>query len=115
MHKNATTKSYITGFLLSIVLTLAAYFLVANHLLTDKILLTSILGLAVVQLMIQLLFFLHLGKEKKPRWNLMILISFVGIILIIVVGSIIITSHLNYNMMPKDMGQYMLQEEGMQK
>jgi cytochrome o ubiquinol oxidase operon protein cyoD len=114
MH-NATLKSYITGFILSVVLTLVAYFLVVNHMLTGTILIAAILGLAMVQLVVQLLFFLHMGQEKNPRWNLMFFVSFLSIIFIVVVASLWIIAHLNYNMSPDQINKRTMQEEGLQK
>lgn len=108
-------KSYVIGFILSIVLTLIPYFLVVNHIVTGWVLIAIILSFAVLQMLVQLLFFLHLGQEEKPRWNFWVLVSFVSIILIVVVGTLLIIHNLNYNMTPMDMGNYMMQEEGMQK
>lgn len=115
MHSNATLKSYTIGFILSIVLTLAAYFLVVNHLLTKELMIAAVLGLAIAQLTVQLLFFLHMGQEKNPRWNLMFFLSFVSIILIIVVASLWIMAHLNYNMTPDEINQHTMEEEGFRK
>lgn len=115
MHNNATLKSYVTGFILSIVLTLAAYFAVANHLMTGGGLYAAILGLAVLQLIVQLVYFLHMAKESKPRWNLIIFLSFVSIIVIVIVASLWIISHLNYNMSPTQIDNYTFEQEGMHK
>lgn len=111
-------KSYIIGFVLSVVLTLGAYYAVmlqtsGNLSISNEILIGIILILAFIQLGIQLLFFLHIGNESKPRWNLMIFLSFAGVIFIIVVGSLWIMTHLNYNMTPQEMGDYLLKDEGM--
>ena len=110
-----TLTSYIIGFIFSILFTLAAYFLVVNQSLSGGLLIAAILGLAIIQLFVQLLYFLHMGKEPKPYWNLTVFISFVGIILIIVIGSLWIMYHLNYHMTPTNMNSYMLQEEGIKK
>jgi cytochrome o ubiquinol oxidase subunit IV len=115
MHNNATLQSYITGFVLSVVLTLAAYFLVVNHALTGTMLIAAILGLAMVQLVVQLLFFLHMGQEKKPRWNLLFFVSFLSIIFIVVVASLWIMAHLNYNMSPDQINKHTMEEEGFRK
>jgi cytochrome o ubiquinol oxidase operon protein cyoD len=115
MHSNATLKSYITGFILSIALTLAAYFAVANHLLTGTTVIAFILGLAMIQLVVQLLFFLHMGQEKKPRWNLLFFLSFISIIAIVVIASLWIMAHLNYNMSPDQVTKKAMQEEGFHK
>jgi cytochrome o ubiquinol oxidase operon protein cyoD len=93
-----TLKAYVTGFILSVVLTLIPYFLVTNHLLTGFVIVAVIIGFAFVQLVVQLLFFLHMREESKPRLNLLIFISFASIIIIVVVASIWIMQHLNYNM-----------------
>ena len=111
----ATFKSYLIGFILSIVLTLAAYFAVIAHVLSNGALIVAIIVLAVVQLMVQLFYFLHLGQESNPRWNLVFFISTAGIVLLVVVGSLWIMNHLNYNMTPDQMNVYMMKSEGMQK
>ncbi len=110
--------SYVAGFVLSVVLTLAAYVIVRIHLssgsfaLPHAVLIPAILGLAVVQLVIQLFFFLHIGKESGPRWNLAVLAATIGLIFIIVVGSIWIMNHLNYNMTPQEINQYLIDQSG---
>jgi cytochrome o ubiquinol oxidase operon protein cyoD len=109
----STIRSYITGFGVSIILTLAAYAIVTQHLFTNLIVLYSIIILAVIQLVVQLFFFLHLGQESKPRWHLVFFLSTIGIILIVVIGSIWIMNHLNYNMTPKEMNQYIQSQDGM--
>ena len=106
----ATFKSYLTGFILSVILTLAAYFAVTNH---ASNALLIILALAVVQLVVQLVFFLHLNQGSDRHWNLTVFFSTVSIILILVIGSIWIMNHLNYNMTPGDMNTYMLKSENM--
>ena len=109
-----TLMSYIIGFIFSILFTLAAYFMVVNHSLGGTALVASILVLAVLQMFVQLLFFLHMGKEPKPYWNSTVFISFVGIILIIVIGSLWIMYHLNYNMMSQQMETKILNDEHME-
>jgi cytochrome o ubiquinol oxidase operon protein cyoD len=105
--KHSNLGSYISGFILSIILTLAAYFMVVNKVVAGKALIASIIGLAVVQLFVQLLFFLHLGRETKPRFNLMIFLFATLVVTIVVGGSLWIMYNLDYNMMnhqiPKDM------------
>ena len=106
--------SYTTGFVLSVVFTLAAYFLVAHHLLRGWGIVIAILALGVIQLVVQLVFFLHLNRESKPRWNLTVFV-FMGIVLLIVVtGSLWIMHNLNYHMQmsPHDTETYIQKEEG---
>lgn len=113
MNDKGTTKLYVFGFALSILLTLAAYFSVVNKLFSGMILTAFITALALVQLMVQLIFFLHLGQESKPRWKQAIFLSTVSIILVIIIGSLWIMSNLNYhNMSPGDTNNYILKNEG---
>jgi cytochrome o ubiquinol oxidase operon protein cyoD len=102
-------KSYLAGFISSVVLTLAAYFAVVNHVHNALVI---ILSLAVIQVVIQLIFFLHLGKGQDASWNLVVFFSTFTIILILVIGSIWIMGHLNYNMTPQDIQNYMNDQSG---
>lgn len=103
-----TYKTYITGFILSLALTLAAYFAVVWQ---APVTLWVIIALAMIQLIVQMVFFLHLGQGEDGHWNLTVFFSTVAIILILVAGSIWIMNHLNYNMTPGDMNIYMLKQE----
>ena len=113
--------SYVVGFLLSIVLTLGAYILVQQHVaghhafLTHKFLVGVILLFAMLQLVVQLVFFLHLGREKKPRWNLQVLMFAALVVSILVAGSIWIMANLDYNMQlnnPKAEDSFIIKDEG---
>lgn len=95
--------SYIIGFILSLILTLLAYVLVTQKLYSSTAQIIGIIaGLAVIQLMVQLIFFLHLGRESKPRWNVAVFMFAGLVVLIIVFGSIWIMNNLNYNMNHSD-------------
>jgi len=98
IKQQGTATTYVIGFLLSIVLTLAAFFLVYKNLLTGSVLIYSIVGLAILQVLIQLLFFLHLGDEPKPYWNTMVFLFMLLTAAIVVIGSIWIMYNLDYNM-----------------
>ena len=112
-----TYRTYITGFILSLILTFAAFGAVWAHLhqglLSTPMLIAAILILAAAQLMVQLLFFLHIGNEIGPRWNLAALL-FAGLVLVIIVGgSIWIMQNLDYHMMnPQTLDESILKDEG---
>jgi cytochrome o ubiquinol oxidase operon protein cyoD len=99
--ESGTLKSYVLGFLLSVLLTVGAYLVVAKHLFTSWVLVFAIVGLGSVQALIQLVFFLHLGKESKPRWNLLVFFFMGLVVAILVIGSLWIMYNLNYRVMPK--------------
>lgn len=91
---------YIIGFVLSLVLTLIAFGLdqvheASGHVFpTHETLLPVLSILAVVQLLVQLIFFLHMGQEKKPRWNLMAFLFAVLIATILIGGTLWIMHNL---------------------
>lgn len=105
--------SYIVGFVLSVALTLLAYALVVMEIFTGITLLLVVTGVAVLQLVVQMVFFLHIGRGSK--WKLLTLIFTVVFLAIVVVGTIWVMHHLNYNMMhmsPEEMTEYMHLNEG---
>lgn len=105
-------KAYIHGFIWSLVLTLAAYYCVELRLLEGFTLILTIVGLGIIQAIFQLIYFLHLGEESKPKWNTLIFLFMLSILIIIVAGSLWIMYHLNYREMPP-MDMPMIHQEGM--
>ena len=93
-------KSNLLGFILSLVLTLAAYFLVDRHLLSGEYLVFTLIGLALLQAFAQLVLFLHLGQESRPRWKFLTFLFMALVLGILVLGSMWIMYHLNYRQMP---------------
>jgi cytochrome o ubiquinol oxidase subunit IV len=78
-------KSYVTGFVMSIVLTIIPLVIVMNGLLSKTAATIVILLMALLQFFVQLVYFMHIKDEEKPRYNVMSLI-FGGIILLTIVG-----------------------------
>lgn len=110
-HEHRTTTSYIVGFILSLIFTLIPYYMVVNQTVTGTSLLITILGFAVLQMLVQIFFFLHLGRGPKPFYNVAFFISTVGIILVVVGGSIIIINNLHYNKTPSDQAKSLVNGE----
>lgn len=107
----ATFRSYVIGYILSLYLTFTAYLYVTNHLSTKWTLIVLISFLAFAQFIIQLLFFMHLGRENSPRVRLLVLGLMIGVVFILVAGSIWIMSNLNYRMTPQQMQNYVKSQE----
>jgi cytochrome o ubiquinol oxidase operon protein cyoD len=98
-----TLWSRVIGFVSSLLLTLTAFLLIVRPQFFPfemPLLITILLILAVCQAIAQSIFFLHVLSEKKPRWNLIVFASTISILLVIVLFSLWIMHHLNYNMMP---------------
>lgn len=85
---HGTYRAYAIGFIGSLVLTAVSFFLVISKLFSGPFLICSLIALALVQAVIQLLFFLHVGKEAKPRWETLVFIFMVVILLIVALGSL---------------------------
>lgn len=103
--------SYSVGLVLALVLTVAAFSMAfaatgSPGVIPHALILPAILLLAMVQLVVQLVFFLHLGQSKESRWDTALFtFTFFGI-LVVVLASVWIMSHLNYNMTPQQVTQY---------
>ena len=94
----ATHKQYVVGFLLAVVLTAIPFGLVMTHSVAGSPLLIA--GFAVAQILVHVLYFLHVNASEGQRWNLMALIYTAIVVVIILGGSIWIMNHLYLNMMP---------------
>lgn len=97
---NVSCKPVVLGFILSLILTLAAYRIVTHHHLSSFVLVSSVVVLGCIQALTQLVFYLHLGLESKPRWNIMMFWFTVLVIIVLVGGSLWIMKNLDYNLMP---------------
>jgi cytochrome o ubiquinol oxidase subunit IV len=89
---HGSLKSYVIGFVLSIVLTIIPLVLVMNKVMSGTALFVAITTMAVLQLLVQLFFFMHIREGEKPRYNVQALILGAVIVLTVVVGSIWVMS-----------------------
>ena len=99
-HANhGSLKSYIVGFILSIVLTAMSFGCVMSGAVPHHLILPGIMVLCVAQVLVQLIFFLHLSAKPGQRVNLSIGVFTLLIIAIVVVGSLWVLHNMNVNMM----------------
>ena len=110
-RRDNTLAMYIVGFVLSLALTTAAYIVVTQKLLNDSELITALITLAIAQVLVQLFFFLHLGRETKPRWRLVVFLFMLLVLGIVVIGSLWIMQNLDYHMTPQESDTYMLEHK----
>ncbi|MDF1796782.1 MAG: cytochrome o ubiquinol oxidase subunit IV [Coxiellaceae bacterium] len=94
-----TFTTYIVGFLGSLFLTIIAFFAVGNRIFDDAGLYIAVSVLAVIQLYVQVIFFLRVNAGKQSRLNLLSFLFTILIIVVILSGSIWIMYNLNVNMM----------------
>ncbi|MCF3936607.1 cytochrome o ubiquinol oxidase subunit IV [Acuticoccus sp. M5D2P5] len=100
-HAGGTLGSYVSGFILSVVLTAVPFWLVMTGALDDRTLTAIIImAFAVVQIVVHMVFFLHMNTTSEGGWNMMALIFTLVIVAIALIGSLWVMFHLNVNMMP---------------
>ena len=102
MHEHqGSLRGYLTGFVLAAILTVIPFWLVMGHVIANKpLLILAILALAVVQIFVHIVFFLHLDTRSESGWNMMTFI-FTAVLVIIVLGASIWVMYAeNANMMP---------------
>jgi len=97
-------KNYIIGFVLAVILTMLSFLPVMFNLfdfinwsVSAKV--AYLLGFALIQMAMQIVFFLHLNEGSDAKWNIGTMWISVLIVLIIIAGTWVTMQHLNYNMM----------------
>jgi cytochrome o ubiquinol oxidase operon protein cyoD len=102
MHEHqGSLRGYLTGFVLAAILTVIPFWLVMGNVIANKqLLVLVILALAVIQIFVHIVYFLHLDTRSEAGWNMMAFI-FTAVLVIIVLGaSIWVMYNENMNMMP---------------
>ncbi len=98
---HVTLKGYLTGFILSVILTAIPFWLVMAKVIPDnKIATIVVLGFAVVQLLVHMVYFLHLDTTSEGGWNMLALIFTFMLLVIMFAGSLWVMHNMNTNMMP---------------
>jgi cytochrome o ubiquinol oxidase operon protein cyoD len=99
-HAHGSLKSYLTGFGLSVVLTAIPFYLVMNGTIESKEATSLIImAFAAVQIVVHMIYFLHMSPSSENGWTLMALLFTVIIVGITLSGSLWVMYHLNANMM----------------
>ncbi len=92
-------KQYTIGFILSVVLTIIPFGMVMGDGFDRGVLITAIAITAVAQVLVQLVFFLHMNTSSEQRWNVIAFVYTILTIAILLVGSVWIMNYLHSNMM----------------
>lgn len=114
------SRSYFIGFVSSLLLTLVAFGGVYMHnasghlIFSHAFLQKTIILLALAQLLVQSVFFLHVGSSRKPHDYTIVFIFTLFITAFVLIGSIWIMKNLNYNMMPQHSETEIIQSEAME-
>ena len=104
---HGSMRDYVTGFVLSVILTAIPFGLVMTGVLSPAVTGVTILGLAVVQIVVHMVYFLHMTPKAEGGWSMTSLLFTIIVVVIMLAGSLWVMHHLNTNMMPMphDMSQ----------
>lgn len=97
---HGSRKGYWIGFALSVVLTAIPFWLVMTMTLSKPLTAFIIMAFAAVQMLVHIVFFLHMNRRAEGGWSIMALLFTVVIIGIALSGSLWVMYHMNTNMMP---------------
>ena len=101
---HATLKGYLTGFVLASILTIIPFWLVmSGGFEKSSTTAVVVLAFATVQIVVHVIYFLHMDTKSQGGWNMLALIFTLVLVVITLSGSIWIMYHLNHNMMPSMM------------
>ena len=94
-------STYLRGFVLSVVLTAVPFWLVMSGALGSKqATALVIMAFAAVQIVVHMIYFLHMNTASENGWSMMALIFTIVMVVIALSGSLWVMNHLNSNMMP---------------
>lgn len=93
-------QGYLTGFILAVLLTVGSFLVVRTNLIWAPAIAMALVTLAVAQIAIHLIFFLHLTTAPDNTNTILALAFAILVVVLIVGGSLFIMGHLNARMMP---------------
>lgn len=97
---HGTTREYVIGFVLSVVLTAIPFWLVMTGVLPKQATGFVIMAFAVVQIVVHMVYFLHMNGKSDEGWTLVALVFTLILVVITLAGSLWVMHHMNVNMMP---------------
>jgi cytochrome o ubiquinol oxidase subunit IV len=102
-HAHGSLKTYVVGFALSLILTVLSFGCVMSGAVPQHLVVPGIVAFCIAQLLVQLVFFLHMSAAPGQRDNLSIGVFTLLIIAIVVVGSLWVMHNMNAYMTPSAM------------
>ena len=101
-HSHASRRSYLIGLLYAVVLTLASFWVSSTGLIYAPGVPVLLAVLAIAQMGVHLVFFLHISSAPDQTNNFLALAFGIFVVGLIVFGSMIIMANLNHAMVPMD-------------
>ncbi|MBR0554309.1 cytochrome o ubiquinol oxidase subunit IV [Ciceribacter sp. L1K23] len=101
-HDHGSYRSYLTGFVLSVVLTFIPFAIVMSGGFDSRVVTAlTVIGFAVAQILVHMVYFLHMNSRSDEGWTLLSMIFTVIVVVIMISGSLWVMYNLNTNMMPQ--------------
>lgn len=97
---HVSLRDYTIGFVLSVILTAIPFGLVMSGALPQAVTAITIVGFAVVQILVHMVYFLHMSPRVEGGWTMTSLVFTIIVVVIMLAGSLWVMSHLHTNMMP---------------
>ena len=98
---HSTLSGYMTGFVLSVILTALPFWLVMTKVIADRNTAVLVLGaFAVAQILVHMVCFLHMNGKIEGGWSLLATLFTVVFVAITIAGTLWVMFHMNANMMP---------------
>lgn len=98
---HGSRKDYLIGFILAAVLTAVPFALVMGHAaISTGTIVAIVMGLAGIQVVVHMIYFLHMNSRSEGGWTLLALLFTVLLVGIVLTGSLWVMYHMNTNMMP---------------
>lgn len=106
---HGTMGRLMIGFAMAAILTILPFGLVMGEVdLPRNLTIALIMGMGALQIIVHLVYFLHVGTSSEEGWTLVATIFSVIILVIVLAGSLWVMHNMNENMMPMpDMEQMM--------
>ncbi|MBV9560918.1 MAG: cytochrome o ubiquinol oxidase subunit IV [Bradyrhizobium sp.] len=93
---------YLTGLGLAVILTATSFFVASTDLVWEPSIPVAIIVLAIAQMGVHLVFFLHITTGPDNTNNVLALAFGLLIVFLVIAGSLWIMANLNHNMLPMD-------------
>jgi cytochrome o ubiquinol oxidase subunit IV len=98
----SSVRGYVLGVALATALTVASFWAARTHIVYGPSVPVALVALAIAQMGIHLVFFLHITTAPDNTNNVLALAFGVLIVFVLVFGTVWVMDHMNHNMMPTE-------------
>ncbi|OJF96389.1 cytochrome o ubiquinol oxidase subunit IV [Pararhizobium antarcticum] len=101
-NDHGSYRSYFTGFVLAVILTVLPFAIVMTGGFESRVITAlTVIVFAVAQVLVHMVYFLHMNSRSDEGWTLLSMIFTVIVVVIMISGSLWVMYNMNTNMMPQ--------------